>query len=125
MDKWNGKDIASPGDRDELERRASVHQFAHGMEREAADNTAYQDYKKDQHGIAAAHHLKMSQALVSAGNREDAEKHRNLYEMHVQALGHKKSAVPPAEVRAHMDANTPHERVHGFKQHGADKLLGS
>lgn len=125
MDKWNGHIVAAPGDREELERRASVHQFAHGLERNIADTRAYVDYKSDQHARAAAHHLKMSQALVSAGNREDAEKSRNLYEMHVQALGHKKSAVPPAEVRAHMDANTPHERVHGFKQHGADKLLGS
>ena len=125
MDKWNGKIIAAPGDHEELERRAAKHQFHDNMDREAADTKAYVDYKREQHEKAAAHHLKMSQALVSAGNREDAEKHRQHYDMHVQALGHKKSAVPPAEVRQHMDTNRAHERVHGFKNHPADGLLGS
>lgn len=125
MAKWNGKILASDGDADELERRAAKFQFHDIMDRETADTRAYADYKKDQHARAAAAHLQMSQAAVSSGDREAAEKHRQHFEMHVAALGHKKSAVPPAEVRQHMDSNRAHERVHGFKNQGADKLLGS
>ncbi len=122
---WNGKVIASPKDHDDLEARAARHQFHGGLERSAADARAYAEYKSEQHAQAAAHHLKLSQNAVSAGDRESGEKHRSLFDMHVQALGHRKSAQPPAEVRQHMTYNQAHERYTGFKQHGADRLLGS
>ncbi len=125
MSKWNDKPISSIDDHDELERRAAVHQFGPGgLARSAADARAYAEYKHDQHARAAAHHIQASQDATSYGDRETGEKHKSLYDMHIAAMG-KKGSMPPIEVRQYIQTNRPHGKAHKFKEHLADKLLGS
>lgn len=118
---WMNKKIASPDDANRLHQEAAVLEFGHRLPRAEAEARAYENYKQDRHGAAAAYHVLGMKAASVAGNKEDAKKHWLMYQAHVQALGgdKKMQGKPAPEVERHLERETPYR----FKPHAADAFV--
>ncbi len=119
---WNGKHVLHEQHIPALEQEAAIHEFAHGLPRQEAETRAYQNYRKTQHELGAAHHLRGLKSAQGSGDLEEAKKHGALYEMHMQKLGHEAWKAPPPEIAVHMD-NPLKEKIHRFRPTGADAFV--
>lgn len=116
---WQGKTIAHPDDHAELEREAAGHEFGGHLDRRAAEEAAYLQYKSKKHGEAISHHAHSMRAAISQGLAREAEKHAALYALHMKALGLKPSSMPPSEVYTGKQKT----QITRFTPHDADQLL--
>lgn len=123
LPQWMGKKIVHPDHIQHLEQAAAINEFHHKMPREHAETKAHNDYRLEQHTIAAAHHLQGAKAAQGAGDMESARKHGAMYEMHVRQLGHEPVGPVPDVVRAHLD-NPERTSIYKFKPHKSDIFLG-
>lgn len=119
---WNGQPVLQAEDAPELQRR----QDTHGSHPDAS-GMAYRQYKADRHRKAAAHHLQAADTMQRAGRKEDSERHRMMYGMHLKALGYNgdRSKVP-VEVRAHLAAVPQAQKhVNLYTPHAADAWVAT
>ena len=120
--KWNGRTIAHPEHAKELDTAASDYEFGAGkMDRKAAEEAAYQGYKRKQHTVAANYHVNAMRQALSRGDTASAEKHSALHELNMKALGLRfSSSLPSLSDQTLEPINT---RDRKFKPHPADQLL--
>jgi hypothetical protein len=104
----------------DLEQRAAINEFHRKMPRHVAEQTAHDDYRKDQLVEAAAHHLVGMKAAHGAGDMESAKKHGAMYMLACKALGHN-DLEPPPEV-AVKAKHTP-AQVYKFRAHKGDAFV--
>jgi hypothetical protein len=117
---WKGRRISDPAHHNDLEAAAANYEFgATRLDRAAAEEAAYSEYKRTQHVSAIGHHAHAVRSAVSAGLRDEAEKHNALYGLHMKALGFKPSATPPPSAMVQQS----HKDFGKFKPHPADQLL--
>jgi len=118
--QWKGRPVADAAAVPDLDVSAAVHQFGGGVTRDEAEERAYGEYRKRQATEAAAHHLRLYRAATSAGDREVANRHKLMYDVHVRTLGENPAGQPPQQVKALVgDGAEPATR---FKPHPADSL---
>lgn len=110
--------LLHPDHAHDLERDAALNEFEHGMDRDKAEENAYDNYKRKQSAQAAAWHLTGMRS--SAG--KESQKHALMYASHIRSMGYDPSGPVPSEVKAHMDSDSFKHPVK-FKAHGADGLL--
>lgn len=110
--------LLHPDHAHDLERDAALNEFEHGMDRDKAEENAYDNYKRKQSAQAAAWHLTGMRS--SAG--KESQKHALMYASHIRSMGYDPSGPVPSEVKAHMDSENFKHPVK-FKAHGADGLL--
>ena len=119
--QWKGKHLIDESHAEDLERDAAAHEFgATKLPREKAEEAAHAAYKLKHHGAAIAFHLKNLRKAMNQGRHEDAEKHSEMYSLHMKALGLRKGSMPPDT------SQNPSEEDEGpgeFKPHPADQLL--
>lgn len=121
--KWLDRYLVSHPDHvNELEQKAALHEFDSKMPRHLAEEKAYGDYRKEQHGRAAAHHLRGLKAAQGSGDTEEARKHGAMYELHAKQLGFDPWGEAPAELNQYMHEEKP-EPAHRFKAHRGDLLV--
>jgi hypothetical protein len=120
--QWMGRDIADEHDGEHLERESALKEFSGKMHRGAAEDEAYGDYRKQQHAIAAAHHLTGMKLAEAAGDLKQGRKHGLMYELHLKALGHESVGPVPDEVHHHLRDNLP-EKLYRFKPHPGDAFV--
>jgi hypothetical protein len=119
--QWAGKDIVDQDHAQLLDREAAVHEFEGKVPRHEAEDKTYGDYKRKQHAVAAAHHLRGMKVSVAAGDGREARKHGLMYQLHLQSLGHEPGGPVPDEVRQYEHvASGDGIRVYKFKPHGGD-----
>lgn len=118
--QWKGRPVADAAAVPDLDVSAAIHQFGGGVTRGEAEERAYGEYRKRQATEAAAHHLRLYRAATSAGDREVANRHKLIYDVHVRTLGENPAGQPPQQVKALVgDGAEPATR---FKPHPADSL---
>lgn len=117
---WKNRRIADPAHHNDLEQAAANYEFgATRLDRHAAEEAAYADYKRRQHVDAIGHHAHAVRSAMSAGLRDEAEKHDALYGLHMKALGFNPSSTPPPSAMVQQS----HKNFGKFKPHPADQLL--
>ena len=119
---WGGHPLLNAKDAEQLELAAAVHEFHHGKDRVSAEKAALDEYRRDSHAKAAAHHLMGMRAGQATGSQEDAKKHYDMYALHLKALGHEASGPVPPEVKRLTEGENV-DRAYSFKGHGADQFL--
>lgn len=120
MYKWKERIVAHPDHVKDLEKEASNYEFGPTrLNQEAAENAAYNTYKRNQHLEAIHHHLSAIRAAVSSGLKDEAQKHNALYGLHMKAIGYNPSSSTPPP----SSTNSSLENYHKFKPHPADHLL--
>lgn len=117
--KWQGKSILDAAHHGDLETRAAIHEFQHGLPRQQAESKAYEEYVKDARQRAAAHHLDRQKAADAVGDKETAFKHNILYRLHLKALGLDEVGPVPPEVQRHIEDEGKKSPVK-FKAHPGD-----
>ena len=119
---WLGRPIISDAHASDLETRAAEHEFGSGLSRPESEERAYQDYLREHHTRAAAHHLQGLRSAQANSDLEESRRHGTAYALHLQALGLEASDPVPESVRALTEA--PDRKSHTkFKAHAADRLL--
>lgn len=117
--QWKGRHITSAEHHADLERDSAAHEFgATRLDRDAAEEAAYANYKRTNHGAAAQHHIAALRAAMSQGQSKIAEQHAALYDLHMKAMGLRPGAMPPGDSIKPQDG-----KVDQFKPHPADQLL--
>jgi hypothetical protein len=119
---WAGHPLLTPKDSEPLELAAAVNEFHHGMDRESAEKHALDEYRREHHARAAAHHLMGMRAAQASGSHDDAKKHYDMYGLHLKALGHETHEAVPGEVKRYTEGENV-DRAYHFKGHGADQFL--
>jgi len=119
---WAGHPLLDPKHAKDLELASAVNEFHHGQPRQQAEQQALNDYRREHHSRAAAHHLNGMKAAEAVGSQDDAAQHFALYRLHVRALGHEPHGEVPAEVKRYQEGEDA-ELPYRFKGHGADKFL--
>lgn len=120
--EWMGRPIAEKDHVHGLDREAAVHEFGNKIPRHEAEEKAYEDYKKEQHGRAAAHHLQGMKAAHASGNMDEARKHGLLYDQHVKHLGHD-SSIGPVPDSVSRYAAEEDKGPYKFKAHHGDRFV--
>jgi hypothetical protein len=119
---WYGRPIASESHVDGLETAAALKEFGEGLPRSEAEAQAHDEYLKDIHSKAAAHHLRGMRAAQAAGDLDEAGLHGEAYANHLEALGHDPMEAVPESVQKLVDSESK-PTSHRFKTHAADCLL--
>lgn len=120
--KWMGRHVIDATHCEPLDRAAAHKELSQKMERSAAEDTAYAEYKHAQHTEAAGHHLRSLRLAVSGGDRKDAEKHNTLLKLHLEKRGHNPHHPIPPDV---MHAASKSKASVSGRNHPADELLVS
>jgi hypothetical protein len=109
----------------ELHLASALHEFQGGMPREQAEKRALEDYRREHHARAGAHHFSGMKASHAVGDMETAQKHHALYSLHVKALGEDPMGPVPESVRKYQGAGQDKKQrpVYSFKGHDADEFL--
>lgn len=118
---WKGRPIIHEKDMADLDRRAAVHEFKGGMQRQAAEDKAHADYTHENHEEAAAHHLAGIRAAQAVGDHEAAHKHGVLYDLHARGAGYNPLDPVHPNVESRLQANVG--KHYKFKAHRGDGLL--
>lgn len=117
---WQRRLVIDPAHTQDLEAAAAGYEFGPTrINKEAAEDAAYREYKRKLHVEAVGHHAHAVRAAMSAGMPEEAEKHNALYGLHMKALGFNPSATPPPSVMVQQS----HKDFSKFNPHPADQLL--
>jgi hypothetical protein len=120
--RWLGRyEVASEDDHPDLDARAAVYEFRHGLPRDTAERQAHASYSKEKAYDAASHHLLGLRAAAAAGEDGAAEKHGNAYAAALQHTGHEPTGPVPKEVLDRIRADRP--KVYNFRSHPADSLF--
>lgn len=119
---WYGHPVKDEKAATDLDLKAAVYQFHHGMPRHEAENRVKHEDRVERHQKAAAHHLDGMKAAHAVGNHEDAQQHHSLYSLHVTALGGNPGGAVPPEV-ARWQGNKDKKHAYTFKGHGDDQFL--
>jgi hypothetical protein len=114
-----GRQILDPAHTTELETRAAIHEFQDKMPRAAAEAKAHDAYVLEHRRRAAAHHLDGFQAASAVGDKDSAQKHWLLYDLHMKALGHETAGPVPAEIKSLQELDDK-KSVYRFKPHKGD-----
>jgi hypothetical protein len=123
---WMGHPLIDQAHEHDLHLAAALHEFQGGMPRNDAEKRALEDYRREHHARAAAHHFAGMKAGHATGNMDDAKKHHALYSLHVKALGEDPMGPVPEVVRKyHGSAGTDKKQrpVYSFRGHDADEFL--
>lgn len=120
---WQGHKVAEARHVSDLEKRAAILEFGHGLSRREAENQAYSEHLREMHLEAAAHHLAGQRGARAAGSIKDARRHGEAYAAHLRALGLPSVAAVPREVQERL-ANVA-SKVYRFRPHPADELQGA
>lgn len=123
---WMGHPLLDKEHEHELHLSAALNEFQGGMPRGDAEKRALEDYRREHHARAAAHHYAGMKAGHATGNMDDAKKHHALYSLHVKALGEDPMGPVPESVRKfHGGAGTDKKQrpVYSFRGHDADQFL--
>lgn len=123
---WMGHPLLAPEHEHDLHLAAALHEFEGGMPRHDAEKRALEDYRREHHARAAAHHYAGMKAGHATGNMEDAKKHHALYSLHVKALGEDPMGPVPEVVRKYHGGSGTDKQPHVYRFHGhdADEYLG-
>lgn len=116
---WMGRPISDKDDAAKLHLRSALLEFHHGMPRHEAEQSAHNEYVKEQHLQGAAFHLAGMRAAHAADSSEEATKHHAMYSMHCSALGLPSEGSVPQEVVNRMNA-PERDKAHAFKSHPSD-----
>lgn len=109
---WQGHPAKDENHVRDLDLRAAIFQFHHGLDRTAAEERVKHEDRVERHRAAAAHHLDGLRAANAVGNTEDAAKHHSFYSLHLKALGLDPAGPVPSEVQRHRESD---ERSHAYK----------
>jgi hypothetical protein len=123
--QWAGRPILHPDHGAELDSRAGIYEFQHRLPRQEAERRAHEDYRQDQHRVAAAHHLRGQRAAMALGDQKSARKHGLMYHLHARALGLNPLDPVHESIGQHLRADRGGQPQPGyrFRVHGADALL--
>jgi hypothetical protein len=117
---WQNRAIADPAHAKDLNDAANRLEFGSTrVDQGAAEEAAYRDYVRKLHTEAVGHHAHAVRAAVSAGLREEGEKHNALYGLHMKALGFNPASTPPPSAMV----QEAHQKFNRFTPHPADQLL--
>lgn len=119
---WQGHPVRDEKHRNDLDMKAAIFQFHHGMDRTAAEHRVKHEDRVERHQQAAAHHLDGMRAAYAVGNHEDAQQHHAMYSLHVKALGQDPAGAVPKDV-AHWQGDKEKKHAYTFKGHGDDQFL--
>lgn len=119
---WQGKRIVHDSHAADLEHRAALHEFEGGHPRQEAERLAYDEYRREHHRQAAAHHLRGMRAAQGSGDMDESRKHGIAYGLHLKALGLDPMDEVPADIRALIDGED-RQPQYKFKTHKGDALL--
>lgn len=119
---WYGHPVKDESHANDLDLKAAVYQFHHGMDRHAAENRVKHEDRVERHQKAAAHHLDGMKAAHAVANHEDAQQHHAMYSLHVKALGGEPNSAVPPEI-AKWQGNKDKKHAYTFKGHGDDQFL--
>lgn len=122
LPKWMGRSIVHDSHSHDLERRAAIEEFQNKLPKEAAEEKAHQQYRREHHVEAAAHHLQGAKAAQGAGDMEEAKKHGAMYHLHMEKLGLDPVAEPPPEIRKQLES-PDRKPAYKFKAHKGDMFL--
>lgn len=114
---WAGKQIIHPDHANGLNIRAATLEFGHKIPRAQAEAQAHEEYVRDQHLHAAAHHLAGMKVATSAAAHDDARKHGAMYAKHLNAVGMNPVGPVPSEVQQRLPQQKPGYK---FKSHNGD-----
>lgn len=117
---WMSHPIVDASHAAQLEREAALQEFHHGQPRNVAEQKALENYRRQQHAMAAGHHLAGMRSAYASGNQEAAVMHHDMYVNHAKILGFDPSNGVPPEIKIH---EKPIEHVYDFKNHGADQYI--
>lgn len=119
---WLGKyPVISEDDHPDLDARAAIFEFRHGLPQAEAEAQAHHSYVKDKAVDAAAHHLAGLKAAHASGADKAASQHAEAYAGALKAAGLDPFGPVPEEV---LDrAKTTKPEVYRFKPHPADLLV--
>lgn len=119
---WQGHPVEDEEHHRNLDLKAAVLQFHHGLDRLTAEKQVKHDDRVERHQKAAAHHIDGMRAANAVGNHEDAEQHHAMYSLHLRALGLNPSEAVPSEVeRWRGDKDKKH--AYTFRGHPDDQFL--
>ncbi len=119
---WQGHPVRDEAHQRELDLKAAIFQFHHGLDRAAAEQRVKHEDRVERHQKAAAHHLDGMRAANAVGNHEDAQQHHGLYTLHVKALGHDPATAVHPDVSKWQGKNAE-KHAYTFKGHGDDQFL--
>jgi hypothetical protein len=119
---WRGHPVANEKDAQDLEAVAA-HRASLGSQDLDGGSHIYNQYRKQTHEKAAAHHMCAAQELDHSGQKEAADRHRIMFKMHLGAAGHNPRHGIPDAVKAHVIA-TPRRKLSFYESHPGDALLG-
>lgn len=122
---WRGLPISDAKHADDLERKAALYEFGHGLSRREAEKMAHSEYRKAHHVEAAGFHLHAMKAARATGSAEASKRHAAMYGLHMQALGYGPHDPVPPEVEAHARRYTEASEPTQFAGHAADNYLGT
>jgi hypothetical protein len=123
---WLGHPLLSHGDAHDLHLAAALYEFQRGKPRQEAEKMALDDYRREHHARAAAHHFAGLKAGQATGNTDDAKRHYALYALHVKSLGEDPVGPVPDVIRkygAEVGKSAQQKHVYRFRGHGADQFL--
>lgn len=117
---WLGHPTLDKAHEHELHLAAALHEFQGGMPRHEAEARALEDYRREWHARAGAHHFAGMKASHAVGNMEDAKRHHALYALHVRALGEDPMGPVPESVRKYHSGAGTDKQPHAYRFHGHD-----
>jgi hypothetical protein len=118
---WQGRPLVDPEHSVDLEAAAAAGEFRDKLPRPAAEERAYQSYRRERALDACAHHLLGIRAAHAAGDAESAQAHGHAYAAAAGAAGFEPIQEPPREVLDRIEMLKP--KVYTFRAHPADQLL--
>lgn len=119
---WLGRHaVISDDDHPDLDARAAIFEFKHGLPQDQAEQQAHHSYVKDKALDAAAHHFVGLKAAHHSGSDKAAKQHAEAYAGSVKAAGHDPFGPVPDEVLDRVKTTQP--EVYRFKAHPADLLV--
>lgn len=120
--QWLGRNILDEKHSPDLEYAAAIHEFGNAKPRKDAEEAAYNDYKREHHTQAAAHHLRGMRAAEGSHDFDEARKHSIAYSLHMNELGHDPMDAVPNDIKELAEG----EKLKGqyrFKSHKGDLFL--
>ncbi len=117
---WQGRRIQHPDHAHGLERRAAVLEFGHKLPRQAAEQQAHDEYRREALLDAAAHHLAGMKGANAAGEWKGAKAHSEAYSKALKAVGHDPLGPVPEEVTRRLPGV---KGLYKFRPHPGDNLL--